>query len=184
MPNPFRNLRDFAQGRINETCFKEGCEPEDDSIEEYEKDEEFIQECMSFVVPAMLQNEFISENADELLEAAYMGVQNYLIGQGMLSEAAAITVKNPKINVVRLNKNAQIRRLTTIITLKMARRDNIKPYQKYKLGQKIKKANMAEMMKRYGAKAERLAKKLWMKTQKSGKVAAVVEDTKKKDSDK
>ena len=69
--------------------------------------------------------------------------------------------------------------MSTIITLKMGRKANHKAYKKYKLGQKIKKANMAELRRVFGEKAERLAKKLFQRTSQSGKVAAVVDKAKK-----
>lgn len=180
MSNILKNLRDLANGRINEDTYNAIVNDDPEDLSEYEDDEEFIQECMAYVYPAMMQAEILGESSDEAIIEAYLACQDYLIGQGMISEAAAVPITNPKINVVRLNKAAQINRLTTIITLKMARKDNAKSYQKYKLGQKIKKTNMEEMRKRYGAKAERLAKKLWEKSRKSGKVAAVVDNAKDK----
>ena len=126
----------------------------------------------------MIQGMILGETADELDESvknAVLTLQDYFVGQGMISEAATVSISNPKINIVRMNKQAQIKRLTSIITLKMGRKANHKAYKKYKLGQKIKKTNMEELRKLYGAKAERLAKKLWARTKKSGKVAAVVD---------
>jgi hypothetical protein len=90
-----------------------------------------------------------------------------------MSEAATPSLSNKKINIVRLNKQAQINRLTSIITLKMARKAGSKNYTKYKMGQKIKKTNMEEMRKKYGDRAARLSKKLFAKLQKSHKAAAV-----------
>ena len=178
MPNMLKNLHDLATGRINEDTYNAITTEDPDDLSQYEEDEEFMQECMAYVVPAMMQAEILGESSDEAIIEAYLACQNYLVGQGIISEAASVPMTNPKINVVRLNKAAQINRLTTIITLKMARRDNAKSYQKYKLGQKIKKTNMEEMRKRYGAKAERLAKKLYQKAKKPGKVAAVVDTAK------
>lgn len=178
-----KNLRDFARGTINETELRRNLTTDAD-IEEYENDEAFMQECTDLCMPTMIQMmmnesmEDIFESMDEATAQAYITVQNYLIGQGIISEAASVHINNPKLNVVHLNKQAQIKRLTTIITLKMARKAGHKSYKKYKMGQKIKKVNMEEMRKLYGAKAERLAKKLWAKTRKSSKVAAVVDSKK------
>lgn len=178
MPEFLKNLRAFASGQINESTLSE-LNGNDEGYD-FENDEEFIQECMNVCMPTMISM-MLMENADELDESvrnACITLNDYLVGQGIISEAATVSLSNPKINVVRLNKQAQISRLTTIITLKMARKDNVKAYQKYKLGQKIKKTNMEEMRKRYGAKAERLAKKLWKKTKSNGKIAAVVDNAK------
>lgn len=185
MSNLLENLRAFAAGRLDESALQESMNP--DLGTDFENDEEFMQECMGACIGTILLGEILGENADTLdedVQKAVVTLQDYLVGQGMMSEAATVSVSNPKINVVRLNKQAQINRLTTIITLKMARKDNVKAYQKYKLGQKIKKTNMEDMRKRYGAKAERLAKKLWAKTKKSGKVAAVVDSTQTKKAEK
>lgn len=177
------DFRNFAKGKIDESALQSSLVTDAD-ISEYEGDEKFMQECTALCMPTMLQmmmDESMGDMLDAMDEAtlqAFMTVQDYLIGQGMITEAAAVHISNPKLNVVHLNKQAQMRRLSTIITLKMARKANHKSYKKYKLGQKIKKTNMAEMKKLYGAKADRLAKKLWAKTRKSSKVAAVVDDKK------
>ena len=155
----------------------------DADIEEYLNDETFMQECMGACMPTMLQMMLMDESADRLDENvrdAFITVHSYLAGQGIISEASAVHINNPRINVVHLSKQAQINRLTSIITLKMGRKANHKAYKKYKLGQQIKKKNMEELRKLYGAKAERLAKKLWLKSAKSAKVTATVEATKAK----
>lgn len=179
MPDFLKNLRAFATGQINESTLSE-LNGNDEGYD-FENDEEFIQECMNVCMPTMISMMLMDESAEELDENvrnACIVLNDYLVGQGIISEAATVSLSNPKINVVRLNKQAQLNRLSTIITLKMARKDNIKAYQKYKLGQKIKKTNMEEMKKRYGAKADRLAKKLWKKTSANGKIAAVVDSKK------
>ena len=112
------------------------------------------------------------------MKEAFLKVRDYFIGQGLMSEAA-ISINNPKVNYVRLNKQAQMKRLTSIISLKMARKDKIKAFSKYKLGQKIKKENMAIILQRYSSKAERIARKL-MNNMKHGKPSAVVDSKKKK----
>ena len=117
-------------------------------------------------------------NMQNVFPVVGMSAQQYLIGQGLMDEASAIHISNPKLNVVHLNKQAQINRMRSIIILKMGRKSNDKAYKKYKLGQKIKKANMEELRKKFGAKADRLAKKLWARTQKSAKIATVVDKAK------
>ena len=116
------------------------------------------------------------DTLDEDTRNAFIRVQNYLVENGIMSEAT-VSINNPKVTFVRLNKEARKRRLTSIISLKMARKNKAKEYQKYKLGTKIKKENFAKIMQRYGAKAERLATKLIQQARK-GKVGAVVEKTK------
>ena len=155
----------------------------DEDLMEYEMDEDFMQECTAAIMPSLIQTMMMEsvvdlDTLDENVKNAYVTLQNYFVQQGLISEAATVSISNPKINVVRLNKTAQIKRLTTIITLKMGRKNNHKAYKKYKLGQKIKKTNMEELRKIYGAKAERLAKKLWLKTRKNSKVATVVSSNK------
>lgn len=172
-----KKMRAFANGEIDESTLNQPAENED--ISAYENDEAFMQECTQLCLPTMMLMELLGENADTLDESvvnALTVLDDYLRGQGMINEAASAPRINAKLNVVHLNKNAQMARLKTIIVLKMARKDNVKAYQKYKMGQKIKKMNMAEMVKRYGAKAEKLAKKLWTKTHKNGKVVAVVKE--------
>lgn len=177
MADFLKNLRAFANGQINESALQ----VEDTEGYDFENDEEFIQECMTACLPQMIQMELMDESADELdedVKEAFLKVRDYFVGQGMMSEAA-ISVNNPKVTFVRLSKASQIKRLTSIISLKMARKDKIKAYSKYKLGQKIKKENMAIILQRYGSKAERIAKKL-VNNMKHGKPAAVVESKKKK----
>lgn len=178
----FDNLRQVSAGTLSESVLQSSAQSADDVTDEdiamYENDTAFMQECTEDCMALMIQGMILGETADELDESvknAVLTLQDYFIGQGMISEAATVSISNPKINIVRMNKQAQIKRLTSIITLKMGRKANHKAYKKYKLGQKIKKTNMEELRKLYGAKAERLAKKLWARTKKSGKVAAVVD---------
>lgn len=174
-----KGVRDFASGVIDEAALEATTDTDLDDIEE---DEEFIQECMALVVPTVIQTELIGESAcaalDEAAVECMQRLADFYVGQGMLSEAAAVSITNPKVNFVRLNKEAQIKRLSKILTLKMARRDNQKSYKKYKIGQHLKKTNMAEMVKRYGTKADQLAKKLWAKTHKGNKLKATVSSKK------
>lgn len=174
-----KGIRDFASGAIDEATLNANTDVDLDDIE---KDEEFMQECMALVVPAVVQTELLGEDASEALDEATVEcmqrLSDFYVGQGMISEAAAVSISNPKVNFVRLNKEAQIKRLSKILTLKMARRDNQKSYKKYKIGQHLKKTNMAEMVKRYGAKSDQLAKKLWAKTHKGNKLKSTVSSKK------
>ncbi|MCM1295206.1 MAG: hypothetical protein NC311_06665 [Muribaculaceae bacterium] len=180
-----KGMRDFASGKIDESAMQASITTDAD-ISEYENDKQFMDECTALCMPTFIQMMMdeacgdLYDVMDEATKEAFATVQNYLVAQGIISEAATVSISNPKINVVRLNKQAQIARLTTILTLKMGRKANHKAYKKYKLGQKIKKDNMEQLRKIFGAKAERLAKKLWAKTRKNNKVAAVVEDKKPK----
>lgn len=175
------DFRKFMDGAISESTLVTNIA--DDDISEYENDTAFMQEAADACMPTLIQMMLMDETADTLDEAVigvYLDAQNYLIGQGIISESAAVHISNPKLNVVHLNKTAQINRLTTIITLKMGRKADHKAYKKYKLGQKIKKENLMELRKIYGAKAARLAKKLYAQMQKSAKLSAVVDKNKKK----
>ena len=174
------NIRESMDSKLDETVLQNE-NVNDADLEEYLGDEKFMQECTSACMPTILQMMVMDESADQIDEAVqntFATVQDYLVGQNLISEASAIHINNPRINVVHLSKQAQINRLTSIITLKMGRKAKHKAYRKYKLGQQIKKKNMEELRKAYGAKAERLAKKLWAKSAKSAKVSAAVSSTK------
>lgn len=180
------NIRNEMDGALDENVLQNETVSDAD-LDEYLSDEAFMQECMGACMPTMLQMMLMDESADTLDESvkeAFITVQDYLIGQGIITEASAVHINNPRINVVHLSKQAQINRLTSIITLKMGRKANHKAYKKYKLGQQIKKKNMEEMRKLYGAKAERLAKKIWAKSAKSAKVNSTVAATKARNGQK
>ena len=137
---------------------------------------------MAACLPSILQYEMMSESFDQLDESvreAFITVSDYLQGQGYLpmSEATTVTL-NQKTNVVHMGKNAMIQRLKSIVTLKMARKAGDRKFTKYKMGCKIKKDNMTEMKKKYGDKAERIAKKLYAQTQKNHKVSGAVSQKK------
>lgn len=182
----FEFLRQFVSGIIDESALRESMEPDvSDDISEYEADEQFMQECTADCLGIMIENMILGDEEqtarlDEEVQKAIKTLSEYYVGQGLVNEAATVRITNPRINVVHLSKQAQIARLKTIITLKMARRANHKSYKKYKFGQKIRKANMAIMKKLYGNKAEKLAKKLWIKNQRSAKTQAVVSAAREK----
>lgn len=173
------NLRKYAAGSINESTLRDNLAP--DEGYDFEADDQFMQECMGACLPTILQMELMDESAveamDEDVKDAFVRVQNYLVENGLMDETSTVPITNPKITMVRMSKEAQKHRLTAIIALKMARKENSKAYKKYKLGQKIKKENFLQIMNKNGAKAERLAKKLLQKAKK-GKVGAVVEQKK------
>lgn len=172
------NLRAFAAGKLDESALMQTSSKD---TYDFEGDAEFMQECMTACAPMILQSMIMDESAEAMDEAtkdAFLKVQSYMVGQGLISEASAPAI-NPKLNVVHLNKQAQLHRLSTILTLKMARKAKSKNFTKYKIGQKIKKTNMEEMRKRYGAQADRLAKKLYEQLKKNAKATAVVAEKKK-----
>lgn len=174
-------LRDYAAGAIDESALMAETTTDDD-IREYEQDSRFMAECTAACLPIMTQMMMMDEAAQEVLDEetrkVFFAVQNYMVGQGSINEAATVRITNPRINVVHLSKQAQLKRLKAIITLKMGRRAKHKAYKKYKLGQMIKKNNREELDRAFGAKAERLAKKLYAQLQKKSKVAAIVDDGK------
>lgn len=172
-----KHLKDYAAGRMSESAFRNAMNASDT---DFENNEEFLRECTASCMPTIIQMALMDESADVLDEdvrEAFVKVQNYLIGQGLMSEAASVSVSNPKITVVRMSKDAQKRRLTTIIALKMARHDGLKAFTKYKLGIKIKKDNLAQIMQRYGDRASRIATKMMAKY-RGGKVGAVIDQKK------
>ena len=149
-------------------------------VSEFENDPKFMSECMADCLPIILQAQIMDEsfaNLDEATKDAFLKVQDYFVGQGLIDEATVPHI-NPKLNVVHMNKQAQINRLTSIITLKIARKQGSKNYTKYKMGMRIKKENMAEMKAHYGAKASILARKLYAKLQRNAKTASVVSEKK------
>ena len=172
-----KNLKDFASGKLSESAFLDSVNGTDT---DFENDEEFLRECTAACMPTIIQMALMDETADTLdedVKEAFIKVQDYLVGQGLMDEAATVSLSNPKVTVVRMSKEAQKKRLTTIISLKMARRDKMKAFAKYKLGMKIKKENLAQILQRYGDRASRIATKLVAK-HRNGKVAAVVEQKK------
>lgn len=160
-----------------ETSDKSVLEPEVD----LEEDKEFVQECVSACLPTFIQMELM-ENADQLdedVKTAFLKVQDYMVGQGYINEAT-VNLNNPKVTVVKLSKQSQIARLKTIIALKMARKVNDPKYKKYKIGAKIKKENLANILQKYGSKAEKMAKKLYDQNKKNHKMNSVVKEVKGK----
>ena len=179
MSNLIGSLRGLSEGTVDASAVQENFVTDAD-IAEFENDQQFMDECYRAALPLIIEDMLLGETADTLdenVKEAVMRIQNYLVQQGVMTEAATIRITNPKVNVVHLSKQAQIRRLKTIITLKMGRKAKHRAYKKYKLGQKIKMTNRGILDQAFGAKAERLAKKMWQKIYKNKKTAAVVADT-------
>ena len=177
-------LRGYVDGTLDESAIAElnsaaqGYDLDGEELTDVE-----MQEAAALGMPIILQGEIMGDQCEALEEAtieAYQKLESYLVGQGYLSEAAAVP-SNPKITVVRMSKDATMRRLKTMYTLLLARRNDDKAFKKYKLACGLKKANREIMDKKYGAKAERMAKKHWQAT-KGGKVKATVADAKDKAS--
>lgn len=177
MSNVLNMMRDYASGKINESALRNRINEGETSAYDFENDEIFMQECADACVPLIIEDMLMDESAldelDEDVREAFTRVRGYLVENGIMSEAT-VSLNNPKVSIVRMSKQARKHRLTSIIALKMARKENSNAYKKYKLGQKIKKENFATIIQKYGSKAERLADKLLRKT-KNGKVGAVVE---------
>lgn len=189
MSNMLQSLREFARGEITQDQFNEAYMTDRKDYEAldtvaYEDDPEFVKECNEACLPTFLMMELM-ENAydidldvmDEEVSDAFMKVHDYMVGQGLISEAS-INLNNPKITFVKLSKKAQIERLKTIISLKMARKNNDPKYKKYKISAKLKKTCLGDIKNKYGQKAEKLAIKLWRQNQKNRKLNSVVTDKK------
>jgi hypothetical protein len=185
MSNMMESLREFARGNISQAELNEAYMTDRRDYEAldtvaYEDDPEFVKECNEACLPTFLMMDLM-ENAydidldvmDEEVSDAFMKVHDYMVGQGLISEAS-ININNPKVTFVKMSKKAQIERLKTIISLKMARKNKDPKYKKYKLGAKIKKANLLEIKSKYGSRAEKLAIKLWNQNKKNRKANAVV----------
>lgn len=191
MSNMLNSLREFARGNItqeelNEAYMTDRRDYEALDTVAYEDDPEFVKECNEACLPTFLMMELM-ENAydidldvmDEEVSDAFMKVHDYMVGQGLISEAT-MNINNPKVTFVKLSKKAQIQRLTTIIALKMARKNKDPKYKKYKLGSSIKRNNRDEIMKKYGQRAQKLSIKLWNQNRKNRKSNAIVADKKAK----
>jgi len=186
MADMLKNLRAFARGQINESELEFDPDIDDDDDElDLENDDEFVSEVLEECIGVMLSMAVLGEtagNIDEATQEAFEKVTQYLAAQGVISESAAatITTKNPKVSFVRLSLKDQLARLKSMIVLKLARKADSKFFKKYKIGQKIKKENMAKMQEKYGGLADRLSKRLFRALRKRGKVAAIVDDSKEK----
>lgn len=193
MSNMLNSLREFARGNItqeelNEAYMTDRRDYEALDTVAYEDDPEFVKECNEACLPTFLMMELM-ENAydidldvmDEEVSDAFMKVHDYMVGQGLISEAT-MNINNPKVTFVKLSKKAQIERLSTIISLKMARKNKDPKYKKFKLGSRIRKENREAIKAKYGQRASKLAQKLWNQNRKNRKVNNVVKeksDTKK-----
>lgn len=178
-----KNMRDFVSGRIDEAALRSSIEEDRELVEsiyDFENDPEFMQECADACMPSIIQDMLMDESAleelDEDTKEAFLRVKDYLVENGIMSEAT-VSLSNPKVNIVRLNKASRKKRLTSIIALKMARKEKSNDYRKYKVSAKMKKTYFGKILAKYGSKAERLAQKL-MQQAKHGKVGAVVEQKK------
>lgn len=172
-----KNLRAFAYGEIDESVFNEI----QDADEPFDlEDEEFITECMGIATQLYIQSELFSESAEELNAAVnetYDRLQNYLIGQGMINEASVTVHKNS--NFVLLSPKAQLERLKKIHVLNLARAQKSNDYTKFKIGANLKKTSMMKMVKQFGNRAEKLAKKSWKKISSDAKTNASIAKAKK-----
>lgn len=176
--NNLQRLRAFVDGAIDESALTE---VQDANVPFSLEDEEIIEECADITARLYIQSELFGETADEINAAVnetYARLENYLKGQGLISEATISVGKNQSATI--LSKQAQINRLTKIFTLKLARRANSKDYKKFKIGAQLKKIHMAKMMKQFGKKAELMAKKAWKKVGSNSKVNATIHGNKKK----
>lgn len=189
MSNMMESLREFARGNISQAELNEAYMTDRRDYEAldtvaYEDDPEFVKECNEACLPTFLMMDLM-ENAydidldvmDEEVSDAFMKVHDYMVGQGLISEAT-MNINNPKVTFVKLSKKAQIQRLTTIIALKMARKNKDPKYKKYKLGSAIKRSNRDEIMKKYGQRAQKLSMKLWNQNKKNRKANAIIADKK------
>ena len=176
----FGAIRDFARGKIGASDLRATLNESALDDDEFLTDEEFIQECTALIQGMIIQGEMLDEAADvmdEMVNEAAAELGGYMVGQGIINEAS-ININNPRVNYVRLNRQAQINRLEKIITLKMGRKAKHPAFKKYKLAMALKKKNMAEMHKLYGVRANRLAKQMYAKIAKNKKIGATITDKK------
>lgn len=148
-------------------------------------DEQLIAECISEFGEALIAAEIIQESiqgSDEIIMEALTGLHSYLVGQSMISESAAMpSFHNPKVSFVRLNKDATIKRLASIIEIKLARKQKTRGFKQYKIGTKLKKLGRFDMHRQFGPKASNLAKKAYPMLMKNhSKVQVTVDNAVKK----
>lgn len=169
-------LRKFVEGTLDESAINElkdasvGYDLDGEEISDTE-----MQEAAAIGMPVILQAEVmgdICETLEEATEIAYRQLSSYLVGQGYITESAVVS-SNPKINYVRLNKQAALKRLEMLYILYLGRKNNDNNYKKYKLACALKKTNRDAMEKKYGTKAAAMAKKHYAAT-KGGKVKATI----------
>ena len=129
-------LRGYVDGTLDESAIEElnsaaqGYDLDGEELTDVE-----MQEAAALGMPIILQGEIMGDQCEALEEAtieAYQKLESYLVGQGYLSEAAAVPT-NPKVTVVRMSKDATLRRLKTMYTLYLARRNDDKAFKKYKI---------------------------------------------------
>lgn len=176
----FDSLRKLAQGTISTAdarrAINENVEP---TAAELKQDEELLLECTELGLGFVLQSEMFDEDDDRAIDECGAELRDYLVGQGVINESS-ISINNPRMNYVRLNKQAQINRLRKIIIIKLGRKNKRPAFKKYRIGVLLKRTNMQILEKEFGKRAESLAKKVWMNTAKKGKVKATIEDKKAK----
>lgn len=176
----FDALRKLAKGSISTSdarrAINENTEP---TLAELEQDEDILMECTDIGLGFVLQSEMFGEEDDRAIDECGSELRDYLVGQGVINEST-ISINNPRMNYVRLNKQAQINRLRKIIIIKLGRKNKRPAFKKYRIGIMLKKTNMEILEKEFGKRAESLAKKVWQNTAKKGKVKATIEDKKSK----
>lgn len=187
MANLIESLRQFANGTINESQLADAYMTDREQYEalgtvayDYESDDKFMEECNEACLPTFVMMDLM-ENAygidmdvmDEEVSDAFMKVHDYMVGQGYLSEAS-VNINNPKVTFVKMSKQAQIERLTTIISLKMARHNKDPKYKKFKVASILKRKSRDDIKSKYGARARKIATKLWQQNKKNKKQNAVV----------
>lgn len=186
--NPMKDLRSYASGVIDESAFSENIATQSSSGSDfgdafYGLDADFIQECIADAIPIVTSAEIMDEDAEYIetvVNEAVSRLSDYFMAQGLINEAPSVPTINKKLNVVHLNKEAQIKRLTKIFTLKLARHKGTAHYKKYKIGTNLRRANMEAMTKQFGSQAERMAKQAYAKLKNHPKSAVVISDQRKK----
>lgn len=186
--NPMKDLRSYANGVIDESALDENIATQSTSGSDfsdafYGLDADFIQECIADAIPIVTSAEIMDEDAEyieSVVNDAVHRLSDYFMAQGLINEAPTVPTINKKLNVVHLNKEAQIKRLTKIFTLKLARHKGTTQYKKYKIGTNLRKTNMEAMTKQFGSQAERMAKQTYAKLKNHPKSAVVISDQRQK----
>ena len=187
MPDIMSSLRAFARGNIDSELLESSMVDSDAQVEELENDQEFMDELMQECIGTILSMEILGEAADRIdaaIQEACDKTTEYLIAQGVLSEAAGaktVNYNDKKRSFMRLSLSDRLNWLRSMAVLTIARRKGDSAYKKFKLGQRIKKENMAKMVKKFGAAADKLAKKMIKKfKQPNGRVTTIISDAKTK----
>lgn len=191
-----KSLRGFADGSIDESALAGAVNQE--SGEDWTLNEKFMQECMSACLPvmtAMAIDEDISgdpfdlsdddDETGEYLVEAYVTLQNYLLGQGLLDEAAIAVPRNGnpaklKKSIMMLDKKARFNWFVSMISMRLAKAKNDSLFKKYSMVCKARRNYKENLLKKYKSQALPVAKRLYKDFLKKAKTQSTTKEARAK----